>query len=86
MERVGVRQLKEQASEIIRRVREDGDSFEVTYRGRTVALMVPVREPKDSLSSDAFMERWDELADAIGAAWPKGVSALDAVNEQRRDL
>jgi prevent-host-death family protein len=86
MERIGVRELKEQASEIIRRVREEGDSFEVTYRGRAVALMVPVREPSNSLSSDAFMERWDALADAIGAAWPKGVSALSAVNEQRRDL
>ncbi|MGZ4114032.1 MAG: type II toxin-antitoxin system Phd/YefM family antitoxin [Actinomycetota bacterium] len=42
MERVGVRELRQNASEILRRV-EAGESFEVTDRGRPVALLVKIR-------------------------------------------
>jgi prevent-host-death family protein len=39
MERVGVRELRRQASEILRRV-ASGETVEVTDRGRPVAVMV----------------------------------------------
>ena len=39
MDRVGVRELRRQASAILRRVAE-GESFEVTDRGRAVAVLV----------------------------------------------
>ena len=35
---------------------------------------------------DRFWERIDGLADDIGSIWPEGVSAVDAVREQRHDL
>ena len=41
MDRIGVRELRQQASAWLRRV-EAGESFEVTDRGRPVALLVPV--------------------------------------------
>jgi prevent-host-death family protein len=40
MERIGVRELRQRASEWLRRVAQ-GESFEVTDRGRLVALLVP---------------------------------------------
>lgn len=40
MERIGVRELRQNASEWLRRV-EEGESFEITERGRPVALLVP---------------------------------------------
>jgi prevent-host-death family protein len=40
MERIGVRELRQQASRWLRRVAA-GESFEVTDRGRPVALLVP---------------------------------------------
>ncbi|HEV3311892.1 MAG TPA: type II toxin-antitoxin system prevent-host-death family antitoxin [Chloroflexota bacterium] len=40
MERVGVRVLRQQASALLRRV-EAGESFEVTDRGRPVAVLGP---------------------------------------------
>jgi prevent-host-death family protein len=46
MNRIGVRQLRQQASEWLRRVAK-GESFEVTDRGRVVALLVPA--PPDDL-------------------------------------
>ena len=40
MERVGIRELRQRASEIVRRVSEDGETYEVTDRGRAAALLV----------------------------------------------
>jgi prevent-host-death family protein len=40
MERIGVRELRQQASRWLRRVAA-GESFEVTDRGRPIALLVP---------------------------------------------
>ncbi|MGH2716202.1 MAG: type II toxin-antitoxin system Phd/YefM family antitoxin [Thermoleophilaceae bacterium] len=41
MERIGVRELRQQASRWLRRVAA-GESFEVTDRGRPVALLAPM--------------------------------------------
>lgn len=41
MERIGVRELRQQASRWLERV-AGGESFQVTDRGRPVALLVPV--------------------------------------------
>jgi len=42
MERIGVRELRQHASKYLARV-AGGETFEVTDRGRPVALLVPVR-------------------------------------------
>jgi prevent-host-death family protein len=42
MKSVGVRELKAHATEILRHVREEGQTYEITYRGRAVARVVPV--------------------------------------------
>jgi prevent-host-death family protein len=42
MKSIGVRELRQRASEYLRRV-ETGQSVEITARGRPVALLVPVR-------------------------------------------
>ena len=81
---VGVRELKQQASELIRAVRETGSQVQVTYHGKVVALLVPVTA---ATNPDIEKHAWDELdslAAEIGARWPKGVSAAQAVSEARR--
>jgi len=45
MTRVGVRELRQRASELLRRV-ESGETIEITDRGRPVALLAPL--PKGS--------------------------------------
>jgi prevent-host-death family protein len=42
--RVGVRELRQNLSVYLRRVLK-GESFEVTDRGRTVAVLAPLRDP-----------------------------------------
>lgn len=46
MKKVGIRELRQHASVWLRQVQQ-GESFEVTDRGRPVALLVPV--PQDPL-------------------------------------
>jgi prevent-host-death family protein len=82
----GIRELKEHATDILRRVREEGATFEVTYRGRVIAQLVPVGEPASPEPMQSFWDRWDALSAEIGDRWPEGVSAVDAVRESRRDL
>jgi prevent-host-death family protein len=43
MASVGIRELRQRASELLRRV-EEGESIEITDRGRPVAVLVPVSE------------------------------------------
>lgn len=86
MQTIGIRELKEQASAILRRVREEGHVFEVTYHGQVIARLVPVTQPKPATSRPDFWFRWDRLARAVSARWPDGVSAVDAVREERREL
>ena len=81
---VGVRELKQQTSELIRLVRETGKQVQVTYHGKVVALLVPV---ESTVGGDMEKHAWDELdslAAEIGARWPTGVSAAQAVSETRR--
>ena len=84
---IGVRELKENASEVLRAVREEKATYRITYRGRVIAELAPAAD------SDHEHEDWeriwaemDELAQEISKKWPRGVSAVDAVREQRRDL
>lgn len=84
MQTVGIRELKQQASELVRQVRESGNPIQITYHGKVVAMLVPV-EP--SANAEAEAQAWsdlDALAAQIGERWPGGVSAGDAISEGRR--
>lgn len=79
---VGVRELKQQASELIRLVRETGSEVQVTYHGEVVALLIPVK-PMTADTQKAW-QKLDHLAAEINARWSQGVSAVEAVSEGRR--
>lgn len=85
MDEIGVRELRQSASEILRRVREGREDFLITYRGRVVARLTPFNGSADR-SFDEVWADMDELAESVGKRWPKGLSAADAVREQRREL
>lgn len=81
---VGIRELKQQASELIRKVREDGAEVQITYYGKVVALLVPVAEADQKVQEAKTWMDIDQLAAEIGARWPKGLSASQAIAEDRR--
>jgi prevent-host-death family protein len=87
MAEVGIRELKQRTSEVLRRVREQREAINITHRGRVVARLVPVEETSEK--TDETSKVWadmDRLAQEIGTRWPEGVSAVEAVREQRREL
>ncbi len=84
MAEIGVRELKENTSEIMRRVREKKESFDITYRGRVIAWLVPVERPEPEEDWRKVWAEMDELAEEIGKQWPSGISAAEAVSKQRR--
>jgi len=87
MVEVGVRELKRRASHILRQVREKKETITITYRGRPVARLVPVEDMESKRAEAlAVWAKMDDLAREIGAHWPEGVSAVEAVREQRREL
>lgn len=83
---VGVRELKQRASSLIRRVREHGEVVTITYRGKAVARLVPVVPEDERLEETSRVwAELDALAEEIGGHWPEAKSATEAVQEQRRD-
>lgn len=83
MASVGVRELRQRASELLRRV-EDGESIEITDRGRSVAVLVPVpddplerlRAIGDLMPAEANLEDLpDPLPLAPGSEVPSSVLA-----------
>ena len=53
--RLGVRELKSRASEVIRAIREDGAEYLITYRGRPVAFLrgLPEDAPQEARGTPA---------------------------------
>jgi prevent-host-death family protein len=51
MARIGIRELRQNASEYVRRA-EKGETIEVTDRGRPVAQLTPLPQPQ------SILERW----------------------------
>ncbi len=88
MDRVGVRELRQNLSVYLRRVKQ-GESLEVTERGTVVAELVPKPEPIDPLErmisegrARPAQRSWDELPPPLKTDDPlAGTKALEADRE-----
>jgi prevent-host-death family protein len=85
MRSIGVRELKQRTSQVLRQLQDSGKEIEVTHHGRVVARLVPVRPTPARRRTAAAWSTLDEVAREIGARWPPGRSAARAVREGRRD-
>ncbi len=56
MDSVGIKQLKFDTSGILRRVRVNKETIEVTYRGKLIAHIVPVQD-----SDVAPAKSWEDV-------------------------
>jgi prevent-host-death family protein len=86
--KIGVRELKNRASEIVREVRETQASYVVTVRGEPVAELRPlgaltIAERREE-AVDQVMAEVEDLARRISRAWKSPKSAAELVEEQRR--
>ena len=72
MDTVGLRELRQEASEYVRRA-EAGEAFDITVSGRLAARLVP--------ASRRAWRRWDEVATIFSGTpdpgWEADASSLD---------
>jgi prevent-host-death family protein len=85
MDRVGVRELRQQLSRYLRRVAR-GETLEVTDRGRPVAVLAPLPEPSSPLATlvaegRAVMPEGDLLE----LLPPRGTPSTDLSDTLRED-
>jgi prevent-host-death family protein len=88
MTRVGVRELRQRASELLRLV-ERGETIEITDRGRPVAILAPLPEgtPLERLHASGDIESAVGDLDDLGSPLPRrGQEPPSAVLDRlRRD-
>ena len=84
MNTVGIRELKQRTSDLVRQVRESGNPIQITYHGKVVAMLVPMEAVGESEEEAKAWAALDELAVQIGQAWPENMPASQAVDEARR--
>ena len=71
MKEVGVRELKQRGSEVIRQVKDDKDAVIITYRGWAVARIVPMVDLEEKrVETNAVWSAMDKLANEIATLWP----------------
>jgi prevent-host-death family protein len=73
MHTVGLRELRQDASDLVRRV-ENGEEIEITVSGRPAARLVPAAPKR--------WQRWDDIADLFaGRPDPDWQRDLDLVDQ-----
>ena len=85
---IGVRELKNHASRVIRAVRDEMAEYVVTVRGEPVAVLRPLNEEEtqrlSQAKTDAVLAEMKALAQEVAAAWTSEKSGVELVVEQRR--
>jgi prevent-host-death family protein len=89
--RVGIRELRQNLSVYVRRVREEGRAYEVTERGEPVARLTPLADRPTSLIEQMIADgrisparrEWSEIAGPV--VLPPGEPPLSEILQQMRD-
>ena len=87
--KIGVRELKNQTSSIVRQVREESAEYVITYRGLPVAVLRPIDEQEAAdLKKQEAIESWHRLL-ALGKALSESKisekSAVEILEEMREE-
>ncbi|MFC2037261.1 type II toxin-antitoxin system Phd/YefM family antitoxin [Chloroflexota bacterium] len=85
---IGVRELKNQTSRVIRAVREEMSEYVVTLRGEPVAMLRPLTEEEaqrlHQVEINGELAEMKTLAQEVAAAWNSDKSGVELITEQRR--
>ena len=83
MRSVGVRELRENLSQVLREVSGAGEEVSITSYGKEIARLVPPRRGRSPKEVAELWSRIDRIAAEIGRYPSGGISAADAVREER---
>ncbi len=85
---IGVRELKNQASRIVRAVREEMAEYVITVQGEPVAVLRPLTDEDTQklrrVEREQALAELKALAGQIAEAWTSPQSGVELVAEQRR--
>ena len=92
MPTIGVRELREQTSKVLRQIREQRAEYIVTYQGRPVALLLPVDSEavEEAMvqagrkSVEGGLETWRRVMEQVRRDWPTDKSTQELMDEIRR--
>ena len=92
-------ELEKDPIKYVRLVRDGADGFDIIEDGKPIARLLPAKPriaedaeaetPRPRLTAEELEEYWwqhRQLAAEISKLGPEGVSAVEAVREQRREL
>ena len=87
-ESIGVRELKNQTSRVLRSVREEMAEYIVTLHGKPVAVLRPLTEEESLQLQQHEIEKstaeMKAIAQEVAAAWTSNKSGVELISEQRR--
>ena len=89
---IGVRELREQTAEVLRRVREEKTEYVITYQGHPIAMLLPVNaDAVEAAIVEAGRQAvgggWEafvRLAERLRPSWPEGLTTQQVMDEIRR--
>jgi prevent-host-death family protein len=86
---IGIRELKNQVSDIVRQVREEAAEYIITHHGRPVAVLRPINEekPKEQELQEALasLEEMLEIGRLLHESNPEARSAVEILEEMREE-
>ena len=85
---IGVRELINKASRVIRTVREDMIEYIVTLRGEPVAVLRPLTDSEAErlrqIQLEEALAEMRSLAQEVGESWSSDRSGVELISDQRR--
>ena len=90
---IGIRELRENTSEVLRKVREEKAEYIITHLGQPVAVLLPVETEKvekamleaGKQSALGGWEAYKRLADELRREFPAGISTQVILDDIRED-
>ncbi len=84
MRAVGVRELRERTSEILKEVNETGETVEITHHGKVMAHLVPLPRTESPEGIAQALERAHDLMRRIGERVVGQTDSSTLMREERR--
>jgi prevent-host-death family protein len=82
---IGIRELKANASEIVRTVREERVEYVITHRGKPVAMIVPFQAEQERAepTPEEWLANLREIGRQLAEATPEGKSIVQQLFDDR---
>jgi prevent-host-death family protein len=89
---IGIRELRQKTTEVLRRVQQDKQAYVITQQGRPVALLLPIDQEKIEAeivrsARQSVVGAWQiyhTLASEIRQDWPADRSTQSLLDDTRR--